>query len=119
MAQRKDRKIGGFMSIYVMMIFMAVIFIGLPIMLIANIFRRGKPGVCGNCGHRGESKMHTRGSMAMEIVLWLLFIVPGLVYSIWRLTTKQEVCPECGAPNMVPPNSPRGKQLMAQFSKTA
>lgn len=107
------------MSIYILMLFMAAIFIALPGMLIAGIFKRGKPGICANCGFCGNSKMAVRGSLAMEIVLWLMFIVPGVIYSIWRLTTKQQVCPQCDAPNMVPPDSPRGKQLTAQLSKTA
>lgn len=33
----------------------------------------------------------------MEVFLWLLLIVPGFIYSLWRLTTKTKVYPKCGA----------------------
>jgi hypothetical protein len=55
--------------------------------------------------------METRGSFWIEIALWLLFCAPGLIYSIWRLTTKRKVCPNCGAEDLIPPTSPRAKQL--------
>ena len=70
--------------------------------------------VCGNCGSLGKPKKRTRGSFFIEVILWICFIVPGVVYSIWRLTTKESVCPKCGAPNMLPKDSPRAKQLLAQ-----
>ncbi len=50
---------------------------------------------CPNCKYEGAGKHTTRGSFWIEIVLWLCFIVPGLIYSIWRLTTKGYVCPKC------------------------
>jgi hypothetical protein len=53
---------------------------------------------CPNCGTVGRPKTATRGSFLMEVSLWLLLIVPGLIYSLWRLTTKTKVCPKCGAP---------------------
>ena len=48
--------------------------------------------VCKDCGTVGETKTVARGSMGVEIVLWLCFIVPGLIYSIWRLSSKHETC---------------------------
>ena len=67
--------------------------------------------ICSNCGYIGKPKKVTKGSFAIEIILWLLMIVPGVVYTIWRLTTKHEACPICGAINMIPLNSPRGQEL--------
>jgi ribosomal protein S27AE len=72
--------------------------------------------ICPSCGTQGKPKNHTRGSIWIEIVLWLCLIVPGLIYSLWRLTTKQKVCPACGAAGMIPLSSPRGAVLVKQFS---
>jgi RNA polymerase subunit RPABC4/transcription elongation factor Spt4 len=72
--------------------------------------------ICPACGTQGRPKKRTRGSIWIELVLWLCFIVPGLIYSVWRLTTRESVCPGCGSPGMIPLGSPRGKQLAAQFN---
>lgn len=66
---------------------------------------------CKDCGTVGESKTRARGSMMVEVVLWLCFIVPGLIYSIWRLSSKHEVCPSCGSDRLVPLDTPVGKSL--------
>lgn len=67
---------------------------------------KGASMFCTACGHEGPATMKTSGSMAIEIVLWLCFIVPGLIYSIWRLTSKKATCSACGAGNLIPPGSP-------------
>jgi hypothetical protein len=69
--------------------------------------------ICSACGTRGESKTHTRGSFAIELILWLCFIIPGLIYSVWRLTSRRKVCRACGSSDLVPVNSPRGRKLVA------
>ena len=53
-----------------------------------------------NCKYEGNSKHITKGSVAVELALWLLFMFPGFVYSIWRLSTKKWVCPECDFENI-------------------
>lgn len=68
--------------------------------------------VCQNCGTRGEPKTIIKGSIAIEIVLWLCFILPGLIYSLWRLTTKQPGCPACGQTSMIGITTPKGRQLI-------
>jgi hypothetical protein len=71
--------------------------------------------ICRNCGHLGPSSSVTKGSTAIELVLWLCFILPGLIYSLWRLSSRHSACPKCGNTGMIPLDSPRGKQLVAQF----
>jgi hypothetical protein len=66
---------------------------------------------CTACGHVGPGKTHTRGSIGMEILLWLLLIVPGLIYSVWRHTTRGEVCGVCGAANLIPLDSPVAQKM--------
>jgi hypothetical protein len=69
--------------------------------------------VCKDCGTVGEPARKTRGSFVMEVVLWLCFIIPGIIYSMWRLTTRYDACPACGGVNLVPLSTPAGARLAA------
>jgi hypothetical protein len=76
---------------------------------IYKAFKAGKAGPqrhCMTCGTDAPAETKTRGSIWIEIILWLMFIVPGLIYSIWRLTTRRQVCSACGAENIVPLDAP-------------
>jgi len=57
---------------------------------------------CTMCEYVGKEKTHTKGSIVIELILWIFFIIPGLVYSIWRLTSREKVCPNCGHNSMIP-----------------
>lgn len=72
--------------------------------------------ICPQCGTAGRPKTYTKGSMAIELLAWLCFLIPGLFYSIWRWTSRYRGCPHCGADHMVPLASPRGKKLVAEFA---
>ena len=67
--------------------------------------------ICTMCGYVGYSKKITRGSFLMEVLLWLLFIFPGLIYSVWRQVSKYKACPMCKNATMIPLDSPVGRQL--------
>jgi hypothetical protein len=69
--------------------------------------------VCPNCGHVGMPVRVTKGSFAVELVLWLCFFAPGLLYSLWRLASRYAACSQCQAPNMIPASSPRGRKITA------
>lgn len=71
--------------------------------------------ICANCGTLGKPVRTMRGSIWIEIVLWLSFLVPGIIYSLWRLTTKSTGCRVCGSENLVPVNSPVGRDLMSRY----
>lgn len=75
--------------------------------------------ICTACGTIGYPKKVTKGSFAIELVLWLAFILPGLIYSLWRLTTRYKACPQCRSPYIVPLNSPRGRKLAAEAKAPA
>lgn len=71
---------------------------------------REKPLYCTACGSTFiRAKLHTRGSLLIEIVAWCLFLLPGLIYSVWRLTTRSSVCPVCFCASIIPANSPTAK----------
>lgn len=67
--------------------------------------------VCTRCGTTGYPVTLTKGSIFLEIVLWLMFLLPGILYSIWRLTTKRKGCAACGADELVPVESPTGRTI--------
>ena len=54
----------------------------------------------------------TRGSILMELMLWLCFFVPGLIYSLWRVTTKAKGCPACKSTSIIPATSPIAQQAL-------
>ncbi len=65
--------------------------------------------LCIRCDAITEPKRHTRGSFLVELALWCLFIAPGILYSLWRLSTRAWVCRNCGAPDLIPLTSPRAR----------
>ena len=50
---------------------------------------------CPNCGYEGKPKLFTKGSFVLEVILWLMMLIPGLIYSLWRVSTKYKGCPKC------------------------
>ncbi len=56
---------------------------------------------CPNCKYEGQGKFITKGSFGMEVILWLFLIVPGLIYSVWRLSNKKWTCPQCDFEHVV------------------
>jgi hypothetical protein len=71
--------------------------------------------ICPNCGNIGSPKTVTEGSILTELFLWICFIIPGVIYSIWRLTTRHKACRSCAAANLIPLDSPRGRKLQSEL----
>jgi hypothetical protein len=69
--------------------------------------------VCTVCGSVSEPRSITKGSTFIELILWLCFIIPGLVYSVWRLSSRYEACRECESTSIVPIDTPVGRNLVA------
>jgi len=92
---------------------------------IRNAFKAGGKAsssgsmVCPLCGTRGEPATVTQGSTAMELLLWICFIVPGLIYSLWRLTTRKQACPTCHRHGMIPVDTPKGRELIGKITTQA
>jgi hypothetical protein len=68
--------------------------------------------VCTSCGYVGEPTTVTKGSFGIELILWLCFLIPGLIYSIWRLSTRYEACPSCRQTTLIPSGSPMAKKFL-------
>lgn len=68
--------------------------------------------VCASCGTQGTPKKVAQGSFLLEVFLWLCFLIPGLFYSIWRITSKLKVCRTCGQANLIPLTSPMAQAIL-------
>jgi predicted nucleic-acid-binding Zn-ribbon protein len=75
--------------------------------------------ICNQCGSVVYPEKQIKGSFAIELFLWLLMILPGVIYSVWRLTTKQWGCPKCGNPNLIPLDSPMGQKLAKEINSNS
>lgn len=71
-----------------------------------------QPMFCPTCGTVAPPRRFTRGSFGVEVLCWLLFLLPGLLYSLWRLSSRYDGCSACGAPGLIPLSSPRAQQAM-------
>jgi hypothetical protein len=63
-------------------------------------------------------KKYMKGTFVTEVLLWLFFLLPGLIYSIYRLSSKYDGCPDCGAPNMIPVGSPAARAAGAALPRS-
>lgn len=69
--------------------------------------------ICEDCGCIGEPRWFTPGSILVELALWLCFLLPGIIYSVWRMASRRQACP-CGG-KMIALQSPRGKSLLRDY----
>jgi hypothetical protein len=77
-----------------------------------------KKYVCMECGCQRDPIDANRGLWVVEIFMWLLYILPGVIYSIWRRVRKHQVCSKCRNPSVVLTSSSRAmgmRQLMKTF----
>lgn len=75
-----------------------------------------KKMICADCGSQGKPIKKVAGSFAIELILWLFFIVPGLIYSCWRVSNRYTMCPDCGSRKLIPVDSPKGVALTKEQS---
>lgn len=80
--------------------------------------RSEEPLICTTCGAQTDMPQSTaRGSFVIEVVLWLAFVIPGLLYSLWRQSTRRKVCPACGSATLILASTPDGRKRAEQLSK--
>ena len=73
--------------------------------------------ICSNCGHVGKIKLSIKGNLLIEIILWLFFLIPGIIYSIWRQSSYHDTCSACGSRELIPIDSPLGIKLLSDQGK--
>lgn len=69
--------------------------------------------LCRSCGVVGKPRVRNRGSSAIEIILWLMFIVPGAFYTLWRMGRKDRYCRSCKSAAVIPADSPIAQQMLS------
>lgn len=74
--------------------------------------------ICRQGGQISPLELNKKGKLSVEIALGLPFLIPGLIYSIWRRTARWFAFPDCGTHHMVPLKSPmdrdaHGKKLQS------
>jgi hypothetical protein len=53
----------------------------------------------------------------VEIALYVFcLVIPGILYSVWRLSTRDSVCAKCQG-KVIPTNTPAGAKLWEQYQK--
>ncbi|EEF63328.1 hypothetical protein Cflav_PD5963 [Pedosphaera parvula Ellin514] len=90
-----------------------------PVVFAPATVKRGipfpkKPFICETCGTNAKPKLETKGSFLVELLLYLFFCLPGFIYTAWRMTTRQKVCPNCGG-KMIGVATPRGRELVERY----
>lgn len=71
---------------------------------------------CKSCGKIAKPRKLTKGSFLIELILWLCFLIPGIIYSIWRLTSRTFVCPYCESEDLIGKGSPVAKHMMENMN---
>lgn len=90
----------------------------IAIAIIVYLFQKSRPTAshgleyCPHCGTVGEPEFYMAGSTVIEVLLWLFFLVSGLIYSIWCNSTKCWLCPKCGPTGMIPIDSPIAQKAL-------
>jgi hypothetical protein len=69
--------------------------------------------LCTQCGSVTSPRRVMPGSILITVVLICFFVVPGIVYWLWRHTSTYLVCGKCGSRSIVPPDSPYGRDAIA------
>jgi len=73
---------------------------------------KAKEMLCTTCGSQGIPSRAVRGSFLVEIILWLFFLLPGIIYTLWRLNSRSLLCPKCHNSTMIPVDSPIAQKIL-------
>ena len=99
----------------------AGIFLTIPYVLVRVLkglhhwFTKHDPVVCLHCGHEGPARIVSKGHWAVEAGLWLVLIIPGLIYSIWRFSTQRQACGSCAHARLAKPQSPAARAKLSDL----
>lgn len=81
--------------------------------------------ICTQCGTPGKPKTITKGSILVELILWVMglltflffFFIPILIpigYSMWRHLSRSKGCKQCGGA-MIKTDTPVGRNLLKEM----
>lgn len=66
---------------------------------------------CRQCGSVDVARTKVKGSLLITLILLWFFIVPAIIYEIWRASTRAPTCRVCGSYDVVPSQSPEGRRI--------
>ncbi|MGQ9669508.1 MAG: hypothetical protein ACUVWY_05000 [Desulfosoma sp.] len=71
---------------------------------------------CAACDYVGEAAVLQKGSRSKEIALWCCLFLPGLLYTLWRLSSDGRYmgCPRCKSAQFRPITRREWKDLERQ-----
>jgi len=73
---------------------------------------------CLDCGYVGPSEQYAPGKRLTEVRLWFFFLVPGMIYSLWRFFARYDGCANCASQRIVPVDSPVAQAALRKLSPT-
>lgn len=87
---------------------------------------------CVDCGILDYPVNKNKGSIGIEAALLFFSVLGGalnlifgaaiflvfIIYCIWRLSSKHQVCPSCENQNIIPVDSPVAQNLISQIYKS-
>lgn len=108
-----------------------VLFLILAAILLAFfIFTPNDQVYCTQCHTTGEFNFSYAFGGLAELVAWLIFIaismmvtwlalVPAVLISLWRFSSKKKICASCGSQNIIPSDSPAAIQNRSEHETMA
>jgi hypothetical protein len=72
---------------------------------------------CRNCGHVGSPLSLRRGSRILECLLYVLVVVPGVAYTLWRKRSQYLACAQCRGTQLMAADSPLAQAILAVSSR--
>lgn len=72
---------------------------------------RARHFICAQCKHIGLGRNIMPGQRVTEILLWVLLLFPGPIYSAWRHMNQKLVCAKCGHHDLIGLDTAQGDAL--------
>ena len=90
----------------------AIIIVAVLVSSIGDGSREGaRTHICARCLTVTGGRSVLPGSGWITFLLAWLLLVPALIYMIWRRSARRYVCPRCGSEELVPVDTPRGREM--------
>ena len=71
--------------------------------------------LCVTCKSVGEPIMNKPGSGWVTFILAWFFIVPAIIYEVWRSVSKYGTCSKCQSKTLIEINSPEAKRIFSEI----
>lgn len=68
---------------------------------------------CVRCEQVAAPRHVKRGSFLVEFACYFIFFLPGILYGLWRTSSRHAECSCCGSEDVIPTDSPRARRMLA------